>query len=97
MTATPAAGTYLVKFSSSGSTIRAANIGQYVIAKNGTAVSGSGRDVSTGSNALKETALYTEAIVTANGTDVIDARYLTTNATATFNVKERTFILIQLA
>jgi len=98
MTSTPAAGTYLVTFSASGSNSAGTSDSTYAIHVGAAVVQRSERNIAWGGgNATNdfETALHSQAIVTVNGAEVIDVRYKVT--TGTFTVHERNMILLRLA
>jgi hypothetical protein len=98
MTTTPASGTYMVTFSASGSGSSTRNIMEYSIFKANTIIQHSHRWLNrsvgfyTSGN---DSALHSQAIVTVNGSQVIDVRYRTNKGT--FTVEERSLILIKLS
>ena len=97
MTVTPAAGTYLVMFSSSGLVSRINTTTTYAIHLAGTIVQHSERNVRiTAGNATESVfTLHTQSVTTANGSQAIDVRYLT--SAGTFTMHERSLILVRLA
>lgn len=97
MTVTPAAGTYLATFSSSGNLSVTNMTANYAMHNNGTIVSHSERDIRTGGGQTTGmySALHSQVIVTVTGSEAIDVRFLTPGGT--FTIRERSLILIKLA
>lgn len=94
MTSTPAAGTYSVSFSSSG-TASAANADlMYAIFDDGVIVQHTERDLNFTGAAGFDTALHSQAIVVTAGGEAIDVRFKTDSGN--FDVNERSLILIKV-
>ncbi len=96
MTSTPAAGTYIVLFSSNGQLGSNAQTGLY-----GISISGSGgviasteRSYSPRNNSQIQV-LSTQAIVTVDGSEDIEIYYRVTGST--FTVYDRSLVLIQVS
>lgn len=93
MTSTPASGTYLVTFSSSGAGSSNNGSYQWSIYVAGTLVTHTERLMGAASG-TRNGVLHTHTIATVNGSQTIDVRYLA--STGTFTVRERSLILIKL-
>jgi hypothetical protein len=98
MTATPASGVYVVTFSGSGNVASGGDDAVYALYSAGSIVQHSERNLSWNggahANAL-EMAMYTQAVVTVNGSQVIEMRYKTTSGSA-FTVHGRSMILVKV-
>jgi len=97
MTVTPAAGTYVVSFSSSGDGTASGGDMDYRLAVAGTGIAHSVRDMGWGGGIAFQdarTAMHTQAVVTVNGAQAIEVEYQTQDGT--FNVYERSLILIRV-
>ncbi len=98
MTTTPASGTYLVTFSSSGSLGLSSDNAQYAIYSDGSIIVHSERKFGWGGGGHTndfESALHTQAVVTVNGAQAIEVMY--SSGSGTFLVHERSMILLKLA
>ena len=97
MTITPASGTYLAMFSTSGGVGSNNATGHWAIHVGGTIVSHSERQLITGGGPTSgmEDSMMTQAIVTPNGSQAVDVRYQT--STGTFTMHERSLTLIRLS
>ena len=98
MTTTPAAGTYLVTFSSSCQLSATGNLAQYALFVGGTIVTHSERDAfSNGGGQVNgvNVAMHTQAIVTVNGAQTVEAQALTGGGT--FTIHEKSLILLKIA
>jgi len=94
MTNTPAAGTYLVMFSSSGSSSSTNADLNYAIFDNGVVVQHTERDLDFMASADDEATIYTQGIVVTAGGEAIDVRFKT--SAGTFNVNDRSLIFIKV-
>jgi hypothetical protein len=96
MILTPAAGTYMVTFSSSASKTTNSSSANYAIFINTTITTHSQRNWKRGNNGGDvDTALHTQSIETVNGTDTIAIGYRSN--TGSFIVEERSLIVIRVA
>jgi hypothetical protein len=97
MTVTPASGTYSVSFSSSGSQSQQNQDAVYAIYVDGVIVQRSRRLMKpmSGPAAAFDVTLHTQAVVTVNGSQAIEIRYMVNGGT--FNVHERNMILLKVA
>ena len=97
MTVTPASGTYLVVFSTSGTISSSNATGNYAIHNNGTITQNSERNLIMGGGPTVgfETALCTLSIETVTGSEAIDVRYLT--SAGSFSVNDRSLCLLKLS
>ena len=98
MVITPASGTYLVIFSSSGAGDSTGADATYAIHKAGTIIQHSERNLNFGGGGQTnnfDTSLHTIAVVTVNGADIIDIKYKT--SAGTFTIHERSLELIKLS
>lgn len=96
LAATPAAGTYFVSFSSSGSgTVVGADM-SYALFKNGNVIDHTMRnmDFNGGALARYDITLHTQDIVTVNGSEAIDVRFYTSEGTIT--IHERSLIFLKV-
>lgn len=95
MTVTPAAGTWKVIFLSTGEGDTNNREYRYGVFKNGTLITDSYRSIRTTNNAQRffAHAIGTQAVVTVNGTDVIDIRFSVSVAASTFTVYDRSMIV----
>lgn len=97
MTSTPTAGTYLVMFSGSGYGSVSGQESQYAIHVDGTIEQHTERDFIfqqiNNADSLRRT-LHTQAVVTVNGSQAIDIRWLT--STGVFYAEERSLILLKV-
>jgi len=94
---TPEAGTWLVMFSSSGKGSVANSALDFAVHVDGTIVSDSQRKLgynSGGQNMDTVQNIYTQAVVTTTGIEVVDVRYKTSSGT--FTIYERNIILLRL-
>ena len=97
MTITPAAGTWMVMFSTSGSGNQQNANMDIAIYKNGTIVADTLRKqgyFSSQANADTKRNIYTQSIVTTNGSEAIDVRYKV--SAGTFTIHERNLILVRV-
>jgi hypothetical protein len=94
MTATPAAGTYMVTYNGMGYTSANNQQASIVIYKGGAAVASSVR-MQDYAQSNKRYTVQTQVLVTVNGSEAIEARYYT--ASGTFNMLERSMILVKVA
>lgn len=97
MTITPAAGTYLAMFSSSGNGSATGSDMEYTIFSGGAQVTHSERNLNFGGgNNVNGTdmGMHSQAVVTVNGAQAIEVHYRVN--TGTFTVHERSLILIKL-
>ena len=98
MTTTPASGTYLVSFSSSGNSTNTGADANYALFNDGTIIQHTERNLNYGGGSHAsgfDSALHTQAITTVNGSQVIQLRYK--RSVGTFNVHERSMILLKLS
>jgi len=98
MTTTPASGTYLVSFSSSGNSSSGGADVNYAIYSGGTIIQHTERNVNYGGGGPTsgyDVSLYTQAVTTVNGSQVIEVQYKT-NA-GTMSIHERSMILLKLS
>ncbi len=98
MSSTPAAGTYIVSLSASGKGNSNDQEMQVCLYVDGLAVSHTERDYgyeADSNNNERRFSIHTQAIVTVDGTEDIEARYRTN--TGTFTVYERTMTLLKVA
>lgn len=105
MTKTPPAGSYLVQFNGSIYTGGASAIGEFGIYKNGVLVTETRRDISCNLQLLGGlitislntigVGTYTAGEIVADGNDIIDVRYRSTNG-GTIGFKERVLTLIKV-
>lgn len=98
MTSTPEAGTYMVSFSASGVGSTDDQEMQVSLYKNGSKVSQTENDYgfdSNSGNSGSRFSIYTQALVTLNGSQAIEARYKTN--TGTFEIYERSMILVKVS
>jgi hypothetical protein len=93
MTITPSAGNYVVMFSGSGGTSSASASMYYSVYVGGTIVLPSERLLKAATSAI--TPLYTQAKVTANGSQAIEVRVKT--STGTFTINTRSLLIIGVA
>lgn len=91
MTMTPAAGTYLVRFSLCGGHTANNTVSRFSIYSAGAQVAHSERTVSASNGVFT---VDTQAIVTVNGAQTIDARFRTVSGTLTAN--QRSLIIVKL-
>lgn len=98
MTLTPAAGTYLVQFSTTLDHSAQTTATTFSIYSGGVQQAASVRAISTRTNALGAQSLpstvATESIVTVNGSQAIEARWSTPSGTATAHVRSLTIVRI---
>lgn len=97
MTTTPAAGTYLVMFSSSGEIDSGGDTGQYAIHVDGTIVQHSERDMESPTGFIAgdiRAAMHTQAVVEVDGDEAIDVRFRQSGGT--FSVFGRSLILMEV-
>lgn len=93
MTTTPAAGSYLVLFSATGSTSASSIVGNYGIYVGGSLVASSEQPCKW-SNATTNI-MHTVAKITVNGSQTVEIRYKT--SAGTFTVNSRNLILVSVA
>lgn len=100
MTYTPASGTYMVTFSSSGWCTNGGANAQYAIYNDEVKDNASERDwYWDGGNHTNNLRLplHTQAVVTVNGSQSIEIRYMRGSGSGTTYVNERSMVLIKLA
>lgn len=98
MSNTPAAGTYMVTFSASGKGNSDDQEMQVCLYSGGSAVTHTERDYgyeADSNNNDRRFTIHTQAIITVNGSQAIEARYKTN--TGTFNIYERSMTLLKVA
>lgn len=98
MSTTPAAGTYIVTFSASGKGNSDDQEMQVCIYAGGSAQTHSERDYgfeADANNNDRRFSIHTQALITVNGGQAIEARYKTN--TGTFNMYERSLTLLKVA
>lgn len=98
MNSTPAAGTYMVTFTASGKGSADDQEMQICLYKNGSSIAHTERDYgfeADASNNDRRFSIHTQALVTVNGSQAIEARYKTN--TGTFSIYERSMVLIKVA
>lgn len=99
MTSTPASGTYFVSFSTSGSHSSKDSDACYAIYSAGSKVVHSERNFAWSGGADTKnfnTSMYTQAVVTVNGSQAIDVRYHN-GGSGTFTIYERSMTLLKIA
>lgn len=92
MTSTPASGTYLVMFSSSGSPSSASAIATYAVYVGDTINTSSERSFR-GTTSTTHT-LYTQAKITANGSQTVEIRYKTSAGTFTVGARNMEIVAV---
>lgn len=102
MTITPGAGTYLVMFSAVGynSTPALGTLSSYILYNNGSSITDSERDYTIIGNLSatnQRVSLHTQTITTVSDGQAIEAYYKVNVGTYTFNIEQRSLILIKLA
>lgn len=98
MSSTPAAGTYMVSFAASGKGTADNQEMQVILYKNGSSITHTERDYgfeADANNNDKRFAIHTQALITVNGSEAIEARYKTN--TGTFNIYERSMTLLKVS
>ena len=98
MTTTPASGTYLVSFSSSGNSSSTGSNVNYALFNNGTIIQHTERNFNYGGGGHTngyDAALHTQAVTTVNGSQAIEVQYKTSSGT--MNIHERSMILLKLS